>query len=509
MLNAASRNAQSRGARERILRYDRILFVILLAHLPVTMFLVPMGYGTQSFAIYASALVGLSAVAAYVLLSGTTTFGLIAGLLLMTLSAIMIQSQLGRIEMHFHIFVALALLLIYRRWLCIVVAATAIAVHHIVLTALQLDGVGIGGMPIMIYNYGCSWSIALLHAAFVVFEAVVLVYYAILMKRDEQDAEMLVDAVSTIDKSNDLRIQIRGKRRTPVITAFNDMIRKLGIMTASVAKAAERLKSVSHQLDDLARQSESEISAQHSQTEQAAAAITQMAQTINHVAASTQSAASLAATANEKALDGHERFNRAVRSTTDLQEIMVEASDSIRLLESNAVSIGSVVDVIRSISEQTNLLALNAAIEAARAGEHGRGFAVVADEVRTLAQLTQDSTTEIQDIIQKIQKDIQGSVSKTDYGHQKTTETSSEILQAGMSLNEILESISQISEMNMQIAQAIDQQSGVADGITSNIQGISVHSSSVVDKAGRNLDAAHTLKEVSSALSQLVSTYRY
>ncbi len=509
MSTANTWTGQSVGRNDRTLGFDRILFVILLAHLPVTMFLIPMGYGTSDFAIYASVLVGVFAVAAYLLLRGTPAFGLVSGILLMTLSAIMIQAQLGRIEMHFHIFVALALLLIYKNWVHIVVAAAVIAVHHLALTALQLNAVEIGDMPIMIFNYGCSWSIAFLHAAFVVFESAVLIYYAILMKRDERITEMLMGAVSAIDRDQDLTLQIPYRGEIAVISAFNEMIRKFATLTRDVAGAALRIKSVSHQIDDIARAAETEISAQHGQTEQAATAITEMAQTISHVAENTQLAADVAAQANEKALDGHERFNQAVRSTADLQQVMIEASESIRHLESNAVNIGSVVDVIRGISEQTNLLALNAAIEAARAGEYGRGFAVVADEVRTLAQRTQESTREIQEMIQKIQKDIESSVAKTDYGQRKTTETSSDILQAGLALNEILESVARISEMNAHIAQAVDQQSSVAEGITSNIVTISTYSHNVVDKARTNLASASTLKGVSESLTQLVSGYRY
>ena len=509
MRRSAIWKAQFSGEQERTLRYDRILLIILLGHLPITTLLVPLGYGTQAFAVYASLLVAVLTLVSFAFLRGTPSFGLISGLLLMTLSAIMIQSQLGRIEMHFHIFVALAVMLIYRNWLYIVAAAAAIAVHHLLLTALQLNAVGLGSMPIMIYNYGCSWGIAFLHAAFVVFEAMVLIYYAVFMRRDEQVAARLVDAVSSIEKSNDLTVQIPDARNTAVITAFNEMIRKFATLTSDVGSAAQKIRAVSHQLDDIARSAEAEISSQHLQTEQAATAITQMSQTITHVADRTQKAARLAASANEKALDGHERFNRAVRSTADLQQIMVEASGSIRLLESTAVSIGSVVDVIRGVSEQTNLLALNAAIEAARAGEHGRGFAVVADEVRTLAQRTQDSTAEIQEIIHRIQQDIESSVAKIDYGQQKTTETSSEILRAGLALNEILESVSQISEMSAQIAQAIEQQSGVAEGITSNIVTITTHSNNVVDKSRRNISSSSTLKSVSESLAQLVSGYRF
>jgi methyl-accepting chemotaxis protein len=361
----------------------------------------------------------------------------------------------------------------------------------------------------MVFNYGCSWSIAFLHAAFVIFESVVLIYYAILMKRDERVAAMLVGAVSSIDRDNDLTRRIQNQPKSEAVDAFNHMIQKFAGLTRDVSNAATRISSVSREIDDIAQAAEGGISAQHAQTEQAATAITEMSHSIAQVAENTRSAADVAALTNEKALDGHERFNRAVRSTTDLQQVMIEASESIRRLESNAVTIGSVVDVIRGISEQTNLLALNAAIEAARAGEYGRGFAVVADEVRTLAQRTQTSTTEIQEMIQNIQRDIESSVAKTDYGQRKTTETSSEILQAGLALNEILESVARISEMNAQIAQAVDQQSEVAEGITSNIVSISAYSREVLDKARTNLASAATLKGVAESLGQVVARYRH
>ncbi|NEX22251.1 hypothetical protein G3480_18395 [Thiorhodococcus mannitoliphagus] len=508
MMKSAICKAQTSGARERLLRYDRILLVILLAHLPVTMFLVPLGYGTQSFAIYASVLVGIFAVGAYFLLRGTAFFGLVSGILLMMLSAIMIQSQLGRIEMHFHIFVALALLMIYKNWINILVAAGVISAYYLVLTALQLNAVSIGGMPIMLFNYGCSWDITFLHLAFVVLEAIALIAYAILMKRDEWIGAQLVDAVSSIDQNNDFSVQIPDPGGSAAISAFNDMIRQFGTLSTEVASAAMKIKSVSYQLDDIARSAEREISSQHRQTEQAATAITEMSRSITQVSESAQKAAAVAASANEKALDGHEHFNDAARSTTDLQQIMVEASESIRLLERNAVNIGSVVDVIISISEQTNRLALKAASEAASASEPGQGCALVADEARSLAQRTQDAETEIQEIVQKLQKDIESAVTKTHDGQQKTTQTSSEILRAGLALNEILESVSQVSDMNTQIAQAIEEQSSAAESMARKILAISAHSNSVVDKAKQNLSSAATLRKASESLTRAVSAYR-
>ncbi|MFD2111783.1 methyl-accepting chemotaxis protein [Thiorhodococcus fuscus] len=499
--------APAKNAKTR--RYDKILLLILLAHLPVTIFLAPIGYGTNDFALSASLMVGTLTVAAYLLLRGTPSFGLISAIMLMAFSAIMIQSELGRIEMHFHIFCALAVLLIYRNWVYILVAGSLITVHHLGFTALQLSGATISGMPIMIFSDGCSWGLTALHLTFIAAESLVLIAYALLMRRDEQVADRLVGAISALDDKKDLTLQIANDDKSPVLSAFNDTLRKFAILTRSVSNAADEIRAVSQQLGHIARTAEEDISAQHAQTKQAASAIGDMFKRIEEVAANTRSAADAADAANLRAFEGQDRFNRAVRSTAELQQIMVEASGAIRLLKSNAESIGLVVDVIRGISEQINLLALNAAIESARAGEHGRGFTVVAEEVRVLAQRTQDSTKEVQDMIQKIQAGIERSFAKTDYGHQKSTATSTEILQAGLALNEILESVSQISIMNDQVAQAVDRQNQAVESLDSSIRNIALHNANVIEKSKTNLSSASTLQKVSKTLDRLATTYRH
>ncbi|EGV28586.1 methyl-accepting chemotaxis sensory transducer [Thiorhodococcus drewsii AZ1] len=509
MHTAATLRHRTSTKNAKTLRYDKILLLILLAHLPVTIFLVPIGYGTSDFALSASLMVGTLTVAAYLLLRGTPSFGLVSAILLMALSAIMIQSELGRIEMHFHIFCALAILLIYRNWVYILVAVALISVHHLGFTALQLNGTTVSGMPIMLFNDGCSWSLTALHVTFIAVEGLVLIAYAILMRRDEQVADMLMGAISVLDDKRDLTLQIIDEDKSPILGAFNDTLRKFAILTRNVSNAADEIRSVSKQLGHIARTAEEDISEQHAQTKQAARAIGEMSKRIEAVAANTRSAADVADAANLRAFEGQDRFNRAVRSTAELQQIMVEAYNSIRLLKSNAERIGLVVDVIRGISEQTNLVALNAAIESARAGEHGRGFTLVADEVRELAQHTQDSTKEIQAMIQKIQTDIENSVAQTDYGHQKSTATSTEILQAGLALNEILESVSQISIMNDQVAQAVDQQSKVVESIDSSIRNIATHNANVIEKSKTNLSSASTLQKVSKTLDRMATTYRH
>ena len=492
-----------------LLKYDKIVYIILLAHLPVTMFIIPIGYDTTAFAVGSSIVVGIIASAAYFLTRGTRLFGSIAAVLFMALSAIMIQTQMGRIEMHFHIFSALALLLIYRDWLPIVAAAGAIAVHHLAFTAMQLNDVQSFGLPIMLFNYGCSWGIAFMHAAFVVFESAILIYYSIMMKKDEVTGVQLVSAVTQIQKDNDLSVRIpEDEGKNTVAVAFNNMISKFDQLISDLAGTTANLSSTASSLSNVSHVAHENISTQHHQTEQAATAMTEMSATIQEVAQNAQLAADTANEANSEAQSGALVVNNAIDMTNDLISSMDQTSDSIKQLETNVQNIGSVVDVISGISEQTNLLALNAARESARAGDQGRGVAGVADEVRTLAQRTQESTSEIQSIIDSLQAVTEQAVENINKGQGKTGETAEEIGKAGQALQSIVDGIANINSMNTQIATAAEQQSVVAESITENIISISDLSKDTVGKIQENQSVAENLQNVSSAFNEQISIYK-
>ncbi len=494
--------------RQGLLKYDRIVYLIILAHLPVAIFLIPIGYDTRAFAVVASLLVAALATLAYFTVRGTRLFGVLSGVLLMTLSAIFIQTQLGRIEMHFHIFGALALLLIYRDWMAVVAAAGFIAVHHLLFTALQLGEVQLGDMPIMVYNYGCSWGIAFLHAAFVVFEAAFLIYFAHMMRKEQLAGLQLIAAVSEVQKNHDLSIRVPDGGNSEVAGAFNAVMNDFDNLIADLRTTLDHLSSMSNNLLESSSNANTNISSQHEQISHAVHAMSEMSTTIHNVAENAQKAANITYEADSEAESGARVVSEAVNMTEALKSSMTEANESIELLNKNAESIGSVVDVIRGISEQTNLLALNAAIEAARAGEQGRGFAVVADEVRTLAQRTQESTEEIQSIIESLQSVTQQVVGNINRGQENSSKTADEINKAGGALETIVKAVSTINDMNTQIAANAEEQSATAQSISDNIQKISDISKHSVNDVDANQRAATELQTLSESLSSNVSKYR-
>lgn len=189
-----------------------------------------------------AAIIGITTLAGYFALKGTRLFGVFTAIILMLLSASLIQSQLGHIEMHFHIFVALAFLLIFKDWLPIMVGAGVIAVHHLLLTYLQLNQTSFSGMPIMLYNYGCSWGTFFLHAAFVVIEAAVLIYYSVIMRRDQEIAENTALAIEKIERTGDFSLRVTQHTQHPSVIAFNTLIETLQKVIENLNRSLNQLR---------------------------------------------------------------------------------------------------------------------------------------------------------------------------------------------------------------------------------------------------------------------------
>jgi len=297
---------------------------------------------------------------------------------------------------------------------------------------------------------------------------------------------------------------------------------EIGVMAKEFNRAAENIQriisSVSDHASDLAKHADSlstivlsnvdSANKQKESTEEVASAISQMTVTVGEVAQNASQAATAATDADNQANEGQSVVAQAVDSINSLAGEIDQATGVIQQLETNVGGIGSILDVIRNVSEQTNLLALNAAIEAARAGEHGRGFAVVADEVRNLASRTQASTDEIQAMIEKLQQGAKSAVSAMTSSQDIAGRSVEQASNSGNALTLITEAISTINDMNTQIVGSATQQNSVTNSISSSLVTIGGIADDSVLKADTTLSASRDLARLSGELEALVGQFK-
>ncbi|MGY2337755.1 methyl-accepting chemotaxis protein [Pseudomonas sp. SDO5532_S415] len=250
------------------------------------------------------------------------------------------------------------------------------------------------------------------------------------------------------------------------------MVIRLRDVVTNVVNSSSQLGVSAEQLTNTTRITLENIRQQELHTSEVATAITEMAATVQEVAHHSAQTAEAAQKADGSAASGRAVVEQMVGTIQQLYDDIGKAAEVIQALAADTSSIGGILDVIRSIADQTNLLALNAAIEAARAGEQGRGFAVVADEVRNLAKRTQDSTQEIQDMIMRLQEGAKQAVCVMDQSRSQAEAGSRQADDAGHALENITHANRVISEMAVQIASAAEEQAVVAHDISQRIEQI-------------------------------------
>ncbi len=289
---------------------------------------------------------------------------------------------------------------------------------------------------------------------------------------------------------------------------FNQFASKVHAVVEQMTGSATQLASATNKMSSVIAQTNNGTQRQREETDLAVSAIDEMAVSVKEVSNSAHEAASAAQHADSETSNGQEVVAGTVRSINNLADEVVRVSGVINKVGIQSENIGTVLDVIRGIAEQTNLLALNAAIEAARAGEQGRGFAVVADEVRNLASRTQQSTEEIQSMIESLQQDSREAVNAMEQGLGMAKDSVDKAEKAGNSLEVIAGAVSTINSMNTQIAAAAEEQSTVAESINRSVHSISDITDQTLEGTQQTANASNELANIAVEIQQLLSKFK-
>ncbi len=556
---------------------DRWFLFALIAHAPVTA-AVGLLFSGEGLLHILTETFGLAAIAgvAYAAFRGQRAFRIIGAVLLMLYSGVLIHLGNGWVEWHFHVFVSLALLVLYYDWRPIVAAAVTVALHHIILDEI---------MPTAVFNHGTepSRGMVVLHALFVIIQTSGCVWLAERFRRstaaiagalDQMAAHSAPAVVHGLEAlaSGDLtqaaavkRVDVPdfgqdeiGRMAAMVNTlghAFDAMARHyeearrgLGEMieqvedtTTHLHEQAGRVRSQMQAMRDDAQQvgqaiehvSSSASKTSHSavatneavsqlsqaidgiasgaaeqarQVQAASATASQMANGVEQVAASAQQVTADTQRTREAAEVGASAVRATVAGMADIQTVVAQAAEKVRELGTLGERIGAVVETIDDIAAQTNLLALNAAIEAARAGEHGRGFAVVADEVRKLAERSSRETRQIADLIGHVQQGTAEAVAAMQRGSDEVADGSRRADEAGAALGEILRAVAntvqQVEGIAVSAQEMADDARSVNDAMTSISAVVEENTASTEQMAAQSGQVAAAIHEIAAAAGE-------
>lgn len=495
-------NKQPITTLERYKIIDKKMLIVVLALVVISMGLAPW-YDTWLI----SLAVGLPTLAISTYITTQFSGSLLSRMVLATASMILIAVQIhqthGMIEIHFGVFVILALFSTYLDIRTLLVAAGVIALHHLIFGIIQSNNAAVWVFP----DARDSISLFAIHSLYVLAETGFLIYFVSLSKRERYTSdELLYISKGLSENSENIDLTLRCDAND--ITALNNFNQAISTIDDTISQ----IKSISSRLIDVSNISQSYSKSAGAEESGKADEVINIAEqllaSIGHVVNGTRETAIETSEVFNATATGLDAMISLHQSNIQLNELLLSTRSEVEGLAENCKQISSVVEVINSIADQTNLLALNAAIEAARAGEQGRGFAVVADEVRALASRTQESTGEIKSIISQLQE---GSLSSVKAMHNCNNNIERSLQQSRSvesSLQGVHQAISKINNDAMNLSSSMEQQDLMGNELSNNVGFIKSLSQSVDRSLKNNLDVVNELKILSNQMDNMLNRFQ-
>ena len=441
----------------------------------------------------------------YRVMGGTRLMRCCVGLGLMVMAAVHINQAEGIIEAHFGIFALLAVLTFYRDWLPIVVAAATIAIHHLLFQALQQQC-----FPVYLMNHHGDWTMVFVHAFYVVMETAALLYLALHSQAEAVESQDMLDKMltATTQLTDGASEGAQARMHVSLADRFDQFLMQITGLVNGVVRDSHGLGELSQELATASDTLEKGAKHQLTEIAQMTGSMQRMGDAMGHISVHVERAVAHACQANAQITKGQESVNRAQLEITQLSTSIKGTNETVKVLAGQAEQIGTVLEVISSIADQTNLLALNAAIEAARAGEQGRGFAVVADEVRSLAQRTAISTREIKKIIEDLQQGSSKAVAAMHDSHQGVERCVADSQQAAAMLRAVGIDISRIDEINGRIAKTTREQAAASFEIVEHLQSVQSIAQNTADDVQTLALSSQRLPSIAVSLDALGRSFR-